>query len=73
MNSPYKALLSRAGNGRVEGVGVWGGGLMSDKEGKGGIKRTWPPTVVSHDLACLGGMKLRLSRGRLENYNSTEP
>lgn len=42
---------------------------MSDKEGKGGIKRTWPPTLVSHDLACLRGMKRRPSQGRLENYH----
>lgn len=30
---------------------------MSDKEGKGRIKKTLPPTVASHDLAYLREMK----------------
>lgn len=45
---------------------------MSDKEGKGRIKKTRPPTVASHDFACLREIKLRLSQRRLENYHGTE-
>lgn len=48
------------------------GWLMSDKEGKGRIKKTRPPTVASYDFACLREIKLRLSQRRLENYHGTE-
>lgn len=46
---------------------------MSDKEGKGGIKTTWPPRVASHGPCLSEEKEAQTRQGMQESASAQNP